>query len=850
MSFFRSFTTNNKEETTTIRKTHSRISANIQQWSYYRDLAIQSSHCAISSELASLRYSRLERSLYNLIYTPNDELDQFILYLESCSISSYIQFIFEVNTFEKIIRENTTTDDQQTIALTLFHNQFHIKYQLKILKSSQLQLHDFLYHSEALTYFVKFAEDDKFTDLIQFWIDVEQFYHNISNRELDNSILIENALSIYDQYISMQAPYHLGFDDAIRTKIECSICQPDLNIGPSIDTFDQAVWMIYTILQRVQSKGRLSMGYIDSLGRFIRDPAVDSTDSSPSFSRKIYSKPLQFLTQFVRNEQDTMIREEVAAARFAETFINEITNLLPLLTSCQHVSTLPSYDHVTELNLSNLQLTEIDTFPFEQFPNLHSLNLSNNQLISINLDWTKSSTNTIEYLNLSSNKLETLLFLKDFKYLKTLNITNNLLRNNERFLVLDICPTIEHLIDYNDEQIHTDQMKFNQLLSIIESISYSTKSFPVDYNHFRQTMINQIETYEIYSNFSSSPLGNHFIEKRFNRISSKSKPNFETPLTNDFNLSMNITRDNSKSLFQPMKFLRAHHQSNVELTTMSVYMCAFEPNTSNHILVTCGGCKDSSISCLTWHSNDPYVLVIGSYHTVRFINIRSYIDRVQTFIRKQNKPTVQFDYVDSSMFINKVCTTHIYNLYEGAGPLITITDLLFYPLAIDHTVLLVATTAGLFLIKYQEKQCQSPIQLVLPKSIWIMSEHIVSLRLINHSFRLIAMNILNLDQIYCFNLEQTLENQQIHIHLSFPNPYPQSATKLTIVSKSDKLSECIISSHQGTFYYHSIESNPSISMDQQVKIFTLPNILSATLNEHYLCLTTNTNLICIYKREY
>ena len=50
----------------------------------------------------------------------------------------------------------------------------------------------------------------------------------------------------------MQAPTRLGFDDAIRTKIECIICQPDRTIGPLVDTFDQAVWMIYTILQRVR----------------------------------------------------------------------------------------------------------------------------------------------------------------------------------------------------------------------------------------------------------------------------------------------------------------------------------------------------------------------------------------------------------------------------------------------------------------------------------------------------------------------------------------------------------------------------------------------------------------------
>jgi len=50
------------------------------------------------------------------------------------------------------------------------------------------------------------------------------------------------------------------------------------------------------------------MGYIDPLGRFIRDPNVDSIDYlSSSSSRKTYSKPFQFITQLVRNEQDEIV---------------------------------------------------------------------------------------------------------------------------------------------------------------------------------------------------------------------------------------------------------------------------------------------------------------------------------------------------------------------------------------------------------------------------------------------------------------------------------------------------------------------------------------------------------------
>ena len=154
-------------------------------------------------------------------------------------------------------------------------------------------------------------------------------------------------------------------------------------------------------------------------------------------------------------------------------------------------------------------------------------------------------------------------------------------------------------------------------------------------------------------------------------------------------------------------------------------------------------------------------------------------NRLQSFIRKQNKPNVKFDYTDSSEFINKIPTTHFYNLYNDNGPLIIINDLLFYPLSNNNNVLLVGTSSGLFMIKHQDK---TPIQLAFPKSIWNINQHIKSLCLINTPTRLIAMNILNLDEIYCFDIEQSIKNQQLHIILSLPNPYRQISTKISIFS--------------------------------------------------------------------
>lgn len=50
------------------------------------------------------------------------------------------------------------------------------------------------------------------------------------------------------------------------------------------------------------------MGYVDPLGRFIRDPDVDSLDGASQSNRKTSSNPLTFLSNLVRNDQDELVR--------------------------------------------------------------------------------------------------------------------------------------------------------------------------------------------------------------------------------------------------------------------------------------------------------------------------------------------------------------------------------------------------------------------------------------------------------------------------------------------------------------------------------------------------------------
>ncbi|CAF1286197.1 unnamed protein product, partial [Didymodactylos carnosus] len=473
----------------------------IQRLPYYRDLAIQSGKCTVSSELTSFRCSRLNRSLYQLLYTPNDELNFFVLYMDACGLSSHLKFILDVHVFEKVTKlDVANTNNNRTLktptkvhkqrqqeenndnvhiidsfvvafillgsqqridALNLFQkylaldakypvpiddesrlicpttkslnlepncfqiakdfiwklieqtsyksylsSAYHFKYQLKVLINSDLQLYDILYNDLSLFYFMEFVDQKHTIDLIRFWLAAENYYQNTLNRMTDNQTLAESALNIYEQYISLQAPNRLGFDDAIRARIECSICQQDMNAGPSLDTFDQTAWIVYSILSReyfsnflrsdifcrymadlmhklrnedgvcstfikndesdtnsinsetstahgnsdqqqllslegtkqqrrrnvstsssqsqenVKLKGKLSMAHIDALGRFVRDSDVESIDC---LSKKSYG-PLQRLSLFTKNEENEK-ETELMAAKFAENFINSITNL-------------------------------------------------------------------------------------------------------------------------------------------------------------------------------------------------------------------------------------------------------------------------------------------------------------------------------------------------------------------------------------------------------------------------------------------------------------------------------------------------------------------------------------------
>ena len=272
-----------------------------------------------------------------------------------------------------------------------------------------------------------------------------------------------------------------------------------------------------------------------------------------------------------------------------------------------------SYQQIAELNLSNLQLIQIDTFPFKYLPNLVSLDFSYNQLVSIEPDWARDQPNMIEKCNFSHNKLETFLFLKDFHHLKSLNLTENLLRTtNERFLILHLCPKLESLIDGNQDQYDDDQLKLDQWFQLMETkidrlwaMSYYEKYEQEKssigkriLDEFRHAMMKIIEKQSNFAQIHLSPLANYLLDKKINELCSttptirSTRRTLRTHLTSEFNQLLETKID-----FELLKYFRCHQSGEHDLVNVPVRMSRFEPNSSSPLLATCGGEKVCFIDC-------------------------------------------------------------------------------------------------------------------------------------------------------------------------------------------------------------------------------------------------------------
>ncbi len=146
-------------------------------------------------------------------------------------------------------------------------SEYHCKYLLNILETQNLSLSDFLYDEIAVVYLLEYLEKENVRDLLKFWMQAENFSRNLiinkssikkSNLETMYKQWQNDAMVIYDNYISLQAKSCLGFDTLVRCQVESNICQDldkEENIDYLINTYSNCFYVpmliVFNMLEKI-----------------------------------------------------------------------------------------------------------------------------------------------------------------------------------------------------------------------------------------------------------------------------------------------------------------------------------------------------------------------------------------------------------------------------------------------------------------------------------------------------------------------------------------------------------------------------------------------------------------------
>jgi hypothetical protein len=141
---------------------------------------------------------------------------------------------------------------------------------LNVLETQNLSLSDFLYDEIAVVYLLEYLEKESVRDLLKFWMQAENFSRNLlinkssinkSNLEATYKQWQNDAMVIYDNYISLQAKSCLGFDTLVRCQVESNICQDldkEENIDYLINTYSNCFYVpmliVFSMLEKIYFK--------------------------------------------------------------------------------------------------------------------------------------------------------------------------------------------------------------------------------------------------------------------------------------------------------------------------------------------------------------------------------------------------------------------------------------------------------------------------------------------------------------------------------------------------------------------------------------------------------------------
>ena len=113
-------------------------------------------------------------------------------------------------------------------------SEYHAKHQVDVLTGGAVLLPDILYNDTALSHFMEYTESQQRRLVIEFWLAGSNFQQSTGADQTSQ----EDAMVLYEKYISMQASAPLGFPDEVRLEVENKICSEG---GPDRTCFDRFV---------------------------------------------------------------------------------------------------------------------------------------------------------------------------------------------------------------------------------------------------------------------------------------------------------------------------------------------------------------------------------------------------------------------------------------------------------------------------------------------------------------------------------------------------------------------------------------------------------------------------------
>jgi len=122
-------------------------------------------------------------------------------------------------------------------------SQFHAKHQVDVLTSGQVLLADILYNDTALFHFMEFLEGHGQRVVMEFWLAAVNFSQANSRGATECQ---NDAMVLYDKFLSMQAPSSLGLPSNVRLQVEDAICRPG---GPDSTCFQPVLNLVAAYLE-------------------------------------------------------------------------------------------------------------------------------------------------------------------------------------------------------------------------------------------------------------------------------------------------------------------------------------------------------------------------------------------------------------------------------------------------------------------------------------------------------------------------------------------------------------------------------------------------------------------------